>query len=116
MEQRPLTARQEQVLALVRAYYAEHGYGPTLRELRQKLAIASTNAVVEHLRALERKGYLNRGPRAQSRVMVPLGERRREPPEDEELLLALEKAMAVKGFYRVGSQHSSPLGSARCED
>jgi len=48
--------------------------------------------------------------------MVPLGERRREPPEDEELLLALEKAMAVKGFYRVGSQHSSPLGSARSED
>ena len=36
------------------------GYPPTLREIGSRMGIRSTNGVNDHLRALERKGYLTR--------------------------------------------------------
>src|SRR5690606_23054524 len=38
----------------------ERGYPPTLREIGEYMGIRSTNGVNDHLRALERKGYLRR--------------------------------------------------------
>lgn len=53
-----LTARQEQILRFIAAYADEYGLPPSLREIGAKHGIGSTNAVNDHLRALERKGYL----------------------------------------------------------
>ena len=39
---------------------ADRGYPPTLREIGEHMGIRSTNGVNDHLRALERKGYLTR--------------------------------------------------------
>jgi repressor LexA len=55
-----LTARQEQVLSYIRQSIHERGYPPTLREIGAHMGIRSTNGVNDHLRALERKGYLTR--------------------------------------------------------
>jgi repressor LexA len=55
-----LTARQEQVLRFIRQSIHERGYPPTLREIGAHMGIRSTNGVNDHLRALERKGYLTR--------------------------------------------------------
>lgn len=55
-----LTARQEQVLQYIRQSITERGYPPTLREIGAHMGIRSTNGVNDHLRALERKGYLTR--------------------------------------------------------
>jgi repressor LexA len=55
-----LTARQEQVLAFIRESIVDRGYPPTLREIGAHMGIRSTNGVNDHLRALERKGYLSR--------------------------------------------------------
>jgi repressor LexA len=55
-----LTGRQEQVLTFIRQSIAERGYPPTLREIGAHMGIRSTNGVNDHLRALERKGYLTR--------------------------------------------------------
>jgi repressor LexA len=55
-----LTARQEQVLRFIRQSISERGYPPTLREIGAHMGIRSTNGVNDHLRALERKGYLTR--------------------------------------------------------
>lgn len=55
-----LTARQEQVLAFIRESILQRGYPPTLREIGAHMGIRSTNGVNDHLRALERKGYLSR--------------------------------------------------------
>jgi repressor LexA len=55
-----LTARQEQVLAYIRESIVQRGYPPTLREIGAHMGIRSTNGVNDHLRALERKGYLSR--------------------------------------------------------
>ena len=55
-----LTARQEQTLDFIRKSIEERGYPPTLREIGEYMGIRSTNGVNDHLRALERKGYLRR--------------------------------------------------------
>lgn len=55
-----ITERQREVLDHIRAFLDGHGYPPTIRELRNLLGIGSTNAVVCHLKALEKKGYLVR--------------------------------------------------------
>ncbi|MBK7583491.1 MAG: transcriptional repressor LexA [Myxococcales bacterium] len=55
-----LTKRQEQTLAFIRYSIQDRGYPPTLREIGEHMGIKSTNGVNDHLRALERKGYLRR--------------------------------------------------------
>ena len=55
-----LTDRQQQVLTYIRQSITERGYPPTLREIGAHMGIRSTNGVNDHLRALERKGYLTR--------------------------------------------------------
>lgn len=57
---RALTERQRSVLEFICASIETRGYPPTLREIGSKLGIRSTNGVNDHLRALERKGYLTR--------------------------------------------------------
>jgi repressor LexA len=55
-----LTKRQEQTLDFIRSSIEDRGYPPTLREIGEHMGIRSTNGVNDHLRALERKGYLRR--------------------------------------------------------
>ncbi len=55
-----LTDRQQQVLSYIRQSIVDRGYPPTLREIGAHMGIRSTNGVNDHLRALERKGYLTR--------------------------------------------------------
>ena len=55
-----LTDRQRAVLDFISQSITSRGYPPTLREIGNHLGIRSTNGVNDHLRALERKGYLTR--------------------------------------------------------
>ena len=55
-----LTQRQEMVLGFIHSSISGRGYPPTLREIGNHMGIRSTNGVNDHLRALERKGYLER--------------------------------------------------------
>jgi repressor LexA len=59
---RGLTDRQREVLAVIRAYAAVHGYPPSNRDIGRALGISSTNGVRDHLRALERKGAIRVDP------------------------------------------------------
>ncbi len=55
-----LTPRQERIWTFVARYYLEHGYPPTIREIREELGISSTSVVSYNLEVLERQGYLRR--------------------------------------------------------
>jgi repressor LexA len=57
----PLTARQNEILSLIRDYQAKHGYPPSLRELASHFKVYP-NSIQDHLKALTRKGYLKREP------------------------------------------------------
>jgi repressor LexA len=65
-----LTDRQLEVLRFIATEIEERGYPPTIREIGEALDIASTNGVNDHLKALEKKGYLQRDP-AKSRALIP---------------------------------------------
>lgn len=66
-----LTKRQQQVLDFISASIAERSYPPTLREIGEHFGIKSTNGVNDHLKALEKKGYLRRED-LKSRAMCPI--------------------------------------------
>ena len=55
-----LTDRQRTVLDFIQSSLVDRGYPPTLREIGNHMGIRSTNGVNDHLRALERKGYISR--------------------------------------------------------
>ena len=58
---RELTSRQREVLGFMRSFHAKHGVPPTVRELGERFRI-TPRAAFDHLRALERKGELQRRP------------------------------------------------------
>ena len=68
----PLTARQREALDFITYCLDERGYPPTLREIGEHMGIRSTNGVNDHLKALERKGYLVRDD-LKSRALRPRG-------------------------------------------
>lgn len=55
-----LTSRQAQVLRIIETSISVRGFPPALREIGAEMGIRSTNGVNDHLRALERKGYIDR--------------------------------------------------------
>ncbi len=58
---KPLTDRQQQVLAFVEEFCARQGYPPTVREVATHFGI-QPRAAADHLAACKRKGYLHREP------------------------------------------------------
>ena len=67
---RGLTRRQEEILRFIQDFVQEHSVPPTVRELGGRFRI-SPRAAFDHLKALERKGFLHRRPTARrtSRVL-----------------------------------------------
>ena len=55
----PLTARQGEVLEFIRQFLAKAGYPPTVREIGAHFGFVP-RSIFDHLKALERKGYLRR--------------------------------------------------------
>lgn len=53
-----LTARQQEILNLIKQHIGETGYPPTRAEIATELGFRSPNAAEEHLRALARKGMI----------------------------------------------------------
>jgi repressor LexA len=57
-----LTARQEQILNLIREAIENTGFPPTRAEIANELGFKSANAAEEHLQALARKGAIEIAP------------------------------------------------------
>ena len=67
-----LTQRQRDILEFISSSIDQRGYPPTLREIGEHFGIRSTNGVSDHLKALEKKGFLARED-LKSRAMRPMG-------------------------------------------
>ncbi|MBN2195138.1 MAG: transcriptional repressor LexA [Polyangiaceae bacterium] len=86
-----LTKRQLQTLDFIRHSIEARGYPPTLREIGEHMGIRSTNGVNDHLRALERKGYLRRED-MKSRALRVVEDTAAVPPraDDEDDLVSVQ--------------------------
>lgn len=98
-----LTDRQKAVLAFIRDHIEETGYPPTIREIGDDLGIKSTNGVNDHLKALERKGYLERQT-GKSRALKPLRE-----PDGTPVLEDLNNPEPEAEDERAGDTHRVPV-------
>lgn len=59
---RPLTERQHEILSLICRAIAQNGMPPTRVEIAEELGFASANAAEDHLKALAKKGYIEKIP------------------------------------------------------
>ncbi|AFU97462.1 transcriptional repressor LexA [Simiduia agarivorans] len=69
-----LTARQQEVLDLIKRCIDETGYPPTRAEIAQELGFRSANAAEEHLKALARKGAIEMVAGASRGIRLPESE------------------------------------------
>jgi repressor LexA len=82
-----LTDRQKEILNFILRISEERGFPPTIREIGEQMDIRSTNGVNDHLKALERKGFLTRGEQQsrslvatkRARLVLGLGARKNDP-------------------------------------
>ena len=66
-----LTDRQQELLDFLRHSHRETGVMPSTREIQTHFGFASQTAAMSHLRALERKGVINRLPGKARAVVLP---------------------------------------------
>lgn len=75
-----LTERQQAILEFIVQENRIKGVSPSIREIANVMGISSPKAVLDHLKALERKGYIRRGPKARAIKVLRYG----EPAEKKE--------------------------------
>jgi repressor LexA len=73
-----LTARQQEIWNYLVEYVDRHGYPPTVREIGERVGLASPSTVHAHLANLERAGLLKRDP-TKPRALELIGRERTEP-------------------------------------
>lgn len=73
-----LTSRQQQILEFIASEQRKSGVTPSTREIQEHFGFASQTAAVNHLRALERKGVLQRHA-GKARAMALVSTLNREP-------------------------------------
>lgn len=69
----PLTSRQKAIYDFLLKNIREKGFAPSIAEIGAQFKIASTNGVSDHLKALEKKGYIRRVGKRAIEVVNALG-------------------------------------------
>ncbi|MEZ6122587.1 MAG: repressor LexA [Planctomycetaceae bacterium] len=77
---RALTDRQIQIFEFLKENIQTKGYVPTVREICDRFDIRSPNGVVSHLKALERKGLIQRGANKSRAITLKNAARSRALP------------------------------------
>ena len=75
-----LTERQQQLLEFLKEYHSSNGLMPSTREIQVHFGFASQTAAVSHLKALEKKGVIQKVPGKARALVFP------EQLEREEIL------------------------------
>lgn len=69
-----ITERQKQLLSIIYNYIKDFSYPPTFEEMREKLSVASNQAVIDLLSKLEKSKVIKReNSSARSIAILPLG-------------------------------------------
>jgi len=66
-----LTERQQELLAYLRQHQREQGVMPSTRDIQKHFGFSSQTAAMSHLRALEKKGVIQRHPHKARAVVFP---------------------------------------------
>jgi repressor LexA len=66
MKEIKITKRQKTVLEKIKNFMMENSYPPTVRDIAREFGFSSPKAVTDHLKSLERKGFIERNSLARS--------------------------------------------------
>lgn len=69
----PLTDRQKQIYDYLAETILYKGYAPSIPEIGERFNITSTRGVFDHLKALEKKGYIRRVGKRAIEITTPSG-------------------------------------------
>jgi repressor LexA len=94
--QEKLTKKQAEILKFIRGFIAENGYAPSYREVGANFGISSTATVHEHVKNLERKGYLTSEPETARSIDI-------EPSSSPLAALAKSILLPLKGLITAGA-------------
>lgn len=90
-----LTARQQQILDLIRSEIRRTGFPPTRAEIAQALGFRSPNAAEDHLKALARKGAITLTAGASRGIRLVEPEQAESRPDPLSLLLPIVGRVAA---------------------
>jgi repressor LexA len=90
-----LTARQQEVLSFIEDSQSRLGVIPSTREIQQHFGFASQTAAVNHLKALQRKGIIQRLA-GKARAVALVSQLQREPIVDIPIFGTIPAGMAVE--------------------
>lgn len=105
-----LTLRQEEVLGYIQLYMREHGTWPSFREIEQHFGFRSTNAVMGHLKALERKGYISRVPGQARTFRINLDLESDHQPEEAFDVVDIPIYGSIAAGYPDGVESAGEIG------
>jgi len=91
----PLSPRQQQILQRITEFMAQQGRPPTRADLARALGLRNRQGIDQHLRALERKGYLQIEPGIARGLRLLHGEAPGEPASQHTALLPLYGRVAA---------------------
>lgn len=90
--------KAERILNFVSGFTAEHGYGPTIREIGAAVGIKSPSTVSDYLVRMTRDGLITSTPGISRSIRVIEQKPRMEPCEDGSSLLCCKFRFPVGGY------------------
>ena len=105
-----LTARQTEILELIEQAIANTGFPPTRAEIAQALGFKSANAAEDHLRALEKKGYISLAPGASRGIRLMRSTQETVPSTNASVARQILDALTLPVIGRVAA--GSPILAA----
>lgn len=105
-----LTPRQHEILGYLQLYQREQGTWPSFREIQSHFGFKSTNAVMGHLRALERKGYISRVPGQARTFRITTDFRDEARPDDAVEVVEIPIYGAIAAGYPDGVEAGGEIG------
>lgn len=103
---RELTDKQKETLEVIESYITSNGIPPTFAELQVLLNVSSNQAVLNHLSALEEKGYIERRKTARGiKLLKTSSENETEGADFLDLLtnLAIQRRQKAKAKPKISS-------------
>ncbi|MFN7182104.1 MAG: transcriptional repressor LexA [Planctomycetota bacterium] len=70
MNQRPITAKQKEILEFIIKYIHDNNIAPTVRDICKHFNFASPKSAQDQLAALEKKGYISRLPNSKRTIRL----------------------------------------------
>jgi SOS-response transcriptional repressor LexA len=70
-----IQVQENEILDIIRSFYAKHQYSPTIREIAKKASVTSTSSVLRYLNKLQEKGLIDWKSKAPRTIRIVEEER-----------------------------------------